>query len=160
MKALRERMDHLAGRWSFLHAPMSSNLCLSHFTQRHLFSHSFISPSFLPSFALSVCYFPSFTTFRLAVAPSTTPPPPGSSSFQYSKGRMVSEFSIFFLQIIYREVMTRISFGSYIWKLGQIHKGRKCNHFRSKDPYRGDQGMSSPEVATVQTFITKVKVQC
>lgn len=70
MKALRERMDHLAGRWSFLHAPMSSNLCLSHFTQRHLFSHSFISP-FLPSFALSVCYFPSFTTFLLTVTPST-----------------------------------------------------------------------------------------
>lgn len=72
---------------------------------------------------------------------------------------MVSEFSIFVLQIIYREVLTRISFGSYIWKLGQIHKGRKCNHFRIKDPYTGDQGMRSAEVATVQTFITKVKEQ-
>lgn len=117
VKAHRERMDHLAGRGSFPHAPVSSDLCWSHFYPKDICSlmHSllFFYPllaSYCP-FALSLFHFvPHF--FAVVYVLSLLPQQHLhffllSISF---KTPFPSEFIIFSVQVIYSEVKTRISF--------------------------------------------------
>lgn len=68
---------------------------------------------------------------------------------------MVTRFSTFSVQT--REVMTRISFGPYVKKLGQIHEEQsKCNHFRNKDPFAG-QEMPLKQILVLNKNVKKLK---
>lgn len=134
-------MDHLAGRWGFPHAPMSSDLCWSHFfPHRHLFSRFPLSSFFVLSCPL--CNFLSFTaylcTFTLPFQTTfssffSCPRLPVlctslillflwfSSAFSSLPGHLKKSFhcsdgliNIFTAQAVYREVKARISSSFYI----------------------------------------------